>query len=290
MTHEEAIRKSAVSHQRQSASFHRDFCKNREEGREYLASMYAQGAAEESAPARLSRRQPSPDNPPGAGFAPTNHQPGETMKNDHNQLPSPAEFLASLLADALGSSRSDDGCDDYCEGCPGALPVPLLEVPADGDAWIAQPFDPIPARVRHIRPLNPEYVREWATKGLLFATREDAVRITEHLIGVAQRGLEVARKRKAADDEGLQESNAPARTYQIAGKPMPMPLSEWPADGFVWTVVLSTMKLQKIAVERARDMLDIGADDILKSGLVFHTEDDAQMVLDHLKELTAGMR
>lgn len=95
---------------------------------------------------------------------------------------------------------------------------------------------------------------------------------------------------KAADDEGLQESNAPARTYQIAGKPMPMPLSEWPADGFVWTVVLSTMKLQKIAVERARDLLDIGADDILKSGLVFHTEDDAQMVLDHLKELTAGMR
>lgn len=212
------------------------------------------------------------------------------MENDQNQLPSPAEFLASLLADALGSSMSDDGCDDYCEGCHGALPVPLLEVPADGDAWIiTQPFSSIPALVRHIRPLIPEYVRDGATKGLLFATREDAQRMAEHLTGVAQRGLEVARKRKA-NDEKLQESNAPARTYQIAGKPMPMPLSEWPADGFVWTVVLSTMKLQKIAVERARDLLDIGADDILKSGLVFHIEDDAQMVLDHLKELTAGMR
>ena len=212
------------------------------------------------------------------------------MENDQNQLPSPAEFLASLLADALGSSLSDDGCDDYCEGCLNALPVPLLEVPADGDAWIAGPFKPAPARVRHIRPLIPEYVRDVAKNGLLFSTREDAERMAEHLIQVAQRGLEVARKRKAADDEGLQESNAPARTYQIAGKPMPMPLSEWPADGFVWTVVLSTMKLQKIAVERARDLLDIGADDILKSGLVFHTEDDAQTVLYHLKELTAGMR
>ena len=207
------------------------------------------------------------------------------MENDQNQLPSPAEFLASLLADALGSRLSDDGCDDYCDGCLNALPVPLLEVPADGDAWIAE----IPARVRHIRPLIPEYVRDGAKNGLLFSTREDAERMAEHLIEVAQRGLEVARKRKA-NDEKLQESNAPARTYQIAGKPMPMPLSELPADGFVWTVVLSTMKLQKIAVERARDLLDIGADDILKSGLVFHIEDDAQMVLDHLKELTAGMR
>ena len=239
---------------------------------------------------RLSRRQPSPDNPPGAGFAPTNHQPGETMKNDQNQLPSPAEFLASLLADALGSSRSDDGCDDYCEGCPGALPVPLLEVPADGDAWIAQPFNPISARARHIRPLAPEYVRDGAKNGLLFATREDADRMAEHLIGIAHRGLEVARKRKAADDEKLQESNAPARTYQIAGKPMPMPLSELPADGFVWTVVLSTMKLQKISVEMARALIEADGIDILKSGLVFHTKDDAQMVLDHLKELTAGMR
>lgn len=212
------------------------------------------------------------------------------MKNDQNQLPSPAEFLASLLADALGSSMSEDGCDDYCEGCPGALPVPLLEVPADGDAWIAQPFTPIQVRVRHILPLIPEYVRDGATKGLLFATREDAERMAEHFIGVAQRGLEVARKRKAAADERLKESSAPARTYEIAGKPMPMPLSELPADGFVWTVVLARMKLQKIAVERARDLLDIGADDILKSGLVFHTEDDAQMVLDHLKELTACMR
>ena len=212
------------------------------------------------------------------------------MKNDQNQLPSPAEFLASLLADALGSSRSDDGCDDYCEGCPNALPVPLLEVPADGDAWIAQPFNNLPARVRHILPLIPEYVRDGEKNGLLFATREDAERMVEHLTGVAQRGLEVARKRKAAADEMLKKSNAPARTYQIAGKPMPMPLSELPADGFVWTVVLSTMKLQKISVEMARALIEADGIDILKSGLVFHIEDDAQMVLDHLKELTAGMR
>ena len=212
------------------------------------------------------------------------------MKNDQNQLPSPAEFLASLLADALGSSLSDDGCDDYCEGCSNALPVPLLEVPADGDAWIAEPFKPVPARVRHIRPLVPEYVRDEAKKGLLFATREDAERMAGHLIQVAKRGLEVARKRKAAADERLKESSAPARTYQIAGKPMPIPLSELPADGFVWTVVLSTMKPQKISVEMARALIEADGSDILKSGLVFHTEDDAQMVLDHLKELTAGMR
>ena len=210
------------------------------------------------------------------------------MKNDHNQPPSPAEFLASLLADALGSSLAEDGCDDYCEGCPNALPVPLLEVPEDGDAWIANPFTP--ARVRHIRPLIPEYVRDGAKNGLLFATREDAYRMSEHLIGVAQRGLEVARKRKAAADERLKESSAPARTYQIAGKPMPMPLSELPADGFVWTVVLATMGVQKISVEMARALIEADGSDILKSGLVFHTEDDAQMVLDHLKELTAGMR
>ena len=212
------------------------------------------------------------------------------MKNDHNQPPSPAEFLASLLADALGSSMSEDGCDDYCEGCPGALPVPLLEVPADGDAWIANPFSTIKARARHIRPLFQEYVRDGAKNGLLFATREDADRMAEHLIKVAQRGLEVARKRKAASDEKLKEASAPARTYQIAGKPMPMPLSELPADGFVWTVVLATMGVQKIAVEMARALIEAAGSDILKSGLVFHTEDDAQMVLDHLKELTAGMR
>ena len=52
MTHAEAIRKSAVSHQRQSASFHASYDAHKSEGRDLLASMYAQWAAEESALAR----------------------------------------------------------------------------------------------------------------------------------------------------------------------------------------------------------------------------------------------
>ena len=52
MTHAEAVRKSAASHQRQSASFHADYDAHKSEGREFLARWYAQLAAEESALAR----------------------------------------------------------------------------------------------------------------------------------------------------------------------------------------------------------------------------------------------
>ena len=45
MTHEEAIRKSAVNHQRLADLYHRDFCKKREEGSEFLASMYSNWSA-----------------------------------------------------------------------------------------------------------------------------------------------------------------------------------------------------------------------------------------------------
>ena len=56
MTYEEAIRKSAVSHQRQSASYHASCDAHKSEGSEYLASMYAKWAAEESALARALLR------------------------------------------------------------------------------------------------------------------------------------------------------------------------------------------------------------------------------------------
>ena len=49
MTYEEAIRKSAVSNQRQSASFHAAYDEHKSEGREILASMYSNWAAEHSA-------------------------------------------------------------------------------------------------------------------------------------------------------------------------------------------------------------------------------------------------
>ena len=52
MTYEEAIRKSAVIHQRQSASFHAAYDKHKSEGREFLASMYSNWAAEHSTIAR----------------------------------------------------------------------------------------------------------------------------------------------------------------------------------------------------------------------------------------------
>ena len=56
MTHEEAIRKSAVNHQRSSASFHASYEAHKSEGREFLASMYSKWAAEYSAIARALMR------------------------------------------------------------------------------------------------------------------------------------------------------------------------------------------------------------------------------------------
>ena len=56
MTHEEAVRKSAVIHQIHSADYHAAYAAHRDQGREYLASLYAQWAAEESALARALMR------------------------------------------------------------------------------------------------------------------------------------------------------------------------------------------------------------------------------------------
>ena len=56
MTHEEAIRKSAVSHQILAASYHATYEEHRDAGREYLAVPYSKWAEEESAIARALMR------------------------------------------------------------------------------------------------------------------------------------------------------------------------------------------------------------------------------------------
>ena len=56
MTYEEAIRKSAVIHQRQSASYHASYEEHRDAGRECLAVLYSKWAEEESAIARALMR------------------------------------------------------------------------------------------------------------------------------------------------------------------------------------------------------------------------------------------
>ena len=56
MTHEEAIIKSAVIHQKNSAAFHAAYVSHKSEGRKYLARLYSKWAAEESAIARALMR------------------------------------------------------------------------------------------------------------------------------------------------------------------------------------------------------------------------------------------
>ena len=65
---------------------------------------------------------------------------------------------------------------------------------------------------------------------------------------------------------------------------MPMPLKELPDEGFVYIVDILRREVRAVPVSSSLATI------ALESGLVFHTEDDAEMALAALLDLTKGMR
>ena len=199
-------------------------------------------------------------------------------------------ILATMLIVGAGAAKAarekaqdHEECDGYCAGCPEVMPLPLTKVPDIGEkVWYPSHGIGRAAGLSNYIT-HTEHTASWITnmleRGMLFATQADAENAAEGILTLTKHGLEVAKK-----IEAIRSENATQPRYTIGDKPMPMPLKELPDEGFVYIVDILHREVRAFPVSSSLATI------ALKSGLVFHIEDDAEMALAALLDLTNGMR
>ena len=124
------------------------------------------------------------------------------MSNKPTKLHPIDALIAGLLMHLAGEGirRDDDECDDYCEGCPGALPLPLTAWPKSGEAYIADILDgSIFVNEDALNDLNfGRIIKKAIETGLLFDTSDKARTMSSHLLEISSIGREKALARLGA--------------------------------------------------------------------------------------------